>query len=194
MNDSQTTQHDDAERNSSEYVAEAEVDTFSEDTDDATPEQKLKQLRDKFKQCDAEKRQAMEDLQRTRADFLNSKRMLDEQAERAKARVVEKHIEELLPLVDSFDMAVSDPLWNTVDEKWRKGIDGIRSQLQTILGNAQVKSIEQAGVAFDPTIHEAVMEQPAMDGVAPHTVMTILQKGYTRGDIVIRPAKVIVSA
>lgn len=194
MNDSQTTQHDDAEQEGSEYVAEAEVNTISDDMDDAAPEQKVKHWRDKFKQCDTEKRQAMEDLQRTRADFLNSKRMLDEQAERAKARVVEKYVEELLPLVDSFDLAVQDPLWNTVDEKWRKGIDGIRSQLQNILGNAQVKSIEQAGVAFDPAIHEAVMEQPATDGVVPQTVIAVLQKGYTRGDMVIRPAKVIVSA
>jgi len=175
-----------------EYVAEAEEIEISEDGSEATFEQKIKHWRDKFKQCDVEKRQAMEDLQRGRAEFLNAKRMQDEQAKRERDRAVERVMEDLLPLADSFDMALTGAAWDAADAQWKKGIEGIRAQLQGLLTANGVEVIDTVNIPFNPNEHEAVMQE-SREGAAFDTVLAVLQKGYKRKEYIIRPAKVIVS-
>ncbi len=188
MDSSQKAPADMAEK----YVAEADEIEISEDDSEASAEQKIKRWRDKFKQCDVEKRQAMEELQRGRAEFLNAKRMQDEQAKRERDRAVERVMEDLLPLADSFDMALTGVSWETADAQWKKGVEGIRSQLQSLLISNGVEVIETTNIAFDPNQHEAVMQE-TREGVVTDTVLTVLQKGYKRKEYIIRPAKVIVS-
>lgn len=149
--------------------------------------EKVKKLKSKLKDAEEGKRKALEDLQRTRADFLNSKKRLEEQLVRDRERITTQHIEELLPLKDSFDMAMQDPAWNAADEKWQKGVVGIHAQLTAILKNYGVTEIEALGQTFDPHLHEAITQEG--DG---HTVQRIVQKGYRVGDVVIRPARVSV--
>jgi molecular chaperone GrpE len=140
-------------------------------------EDKLKLLREKLQAADEEKRQLLEDLQRAKADFLNSRKRLEEQLERDRERITIKHLEEILPLKDSFDMAMQDPVWNEADEKWRKGVEGIHAQLANVLKSNGITEIE----------HEAVSHEGDGD-----TVVAVLQKGYKKGDTIIRPAKVAV--
>jgi len=149
---------------------------------------KLKSLRDKLRTCDEEKRGHLEELQRTKADFLNSKRRLEEQLTRDKERITEKHVGALLPLADSFDMAMADPSWESCDEKWRKGIEGVFAQLQGILKGYGVEKVGAKGEEFNPEMHEAVSSAPGEEG----KVVDVLQAGYAVGDRIIRPAKVIV--
>src|SRR5690606_19600211 len=91
-----------------ETVLEEETDdSFEpelEDIEEAAGD-KLKKLRDKLKACDEDKRQILEELQRSKADFLNSRKRLENQLERDRERITTGHIEELLPLKDSFDIA-----------------------------------------------------------------------------------------
>ena len=167
-------------------------DTHSEDVEIEDIEEaevsKLKSLRDKLRTCESERRGTLEELQRTKADFLNSKRRLEEQLTRDKERITTKHIEILLPLCDSFDMAMSDPSWESCDEKWRKGIEGVYAQLQGILKTYGVTEVGHAGEEFNPETHEAVSSTEGEEG----KVHQVLQKGYTIGETIIRPAKVIV--
>lgn len=189
--------HTDTARNDeTEYVTEKDenTDDITETEDESyTPEQKIKQLRDKYKQCDAEKRQILEDLQRARAEFLNSRRMLEEQFKRDKERTTERHIEEILPLADSFDMAMQGPLWESSDEVWRKGIEGIRAQLNAILVQNGVTVINEIHIPFNPHEHEAVSEIDSEEE-KPNTILQVIQKGYKRNGFIIRPAKVVISA
>lgn len=173
-----------------ETVLEEETtDSFEpelEDIEEAAAD-KLKKLRDRLKACDEEKRQILEDLQRAKADFLNGKKRLEEQLARDRERITEKHIEELLPLADSFEMAMQGAGWEEADEKWRQGIEGIYAQLVNILKGSGVTEIEALGKEFDPHEHEAVSQEG--DG---HTVTAVLQKGYKVGDVIIRHARVAV--
>lgn len=174
------------------------------ETEDATPleselvdveelvAEKLKSSRDKLKACEEEKRTALEDLQRAKADFLNGRKRLEEQLMRDRIRITSAHIEELLPLADSFNMAISSPTWDTVEERWRKGVEGILMQLSGILKGYGVTTIETTGVPFNPALHEAVANVEVKTTEEIDTVVTILQKGYKQGDVVIRPAKVTV--
>lgn len=159
--------------------------------------QKIKKLQQKLKVCEKEKAEHLEDLQRAKADFLNGKRRLEEERIRDKERAVSDQIERLLPLCDSFQMAMSDTdAWESIDETWRKGIEGIYTQLQRILSSYGVTEIHPTGEAFDPQLHEALTNVPVSDKKDHHKVITVIQNGFTRTvngtEILIRPARVTV--
>lgn len=160
---------------------------------EAQSAEKMKKLRDSLKASEAEKMKALEDLQRARADFLNSKRRLEEQLARDRERIIERMIIDLLPLVDSFEAAQANKeLWEKIDPIQRTGIEGIYAQLMSYLKSNNVEVIETLGKHFSPHEHEAVANVPVTDEAQRDTVIAVLQKGFKRNDVIIRPAKVAV--
>ncbi len=156
---------------------------------------KLKKLRERVASCEEEKKQIQDDLQRTRADFLNARKRLEDERARDHIRHRKAHVEELLPLCDSFEMAMSNKeAWEKTDEIWRKGIEGINNQLMRLLGSYDVKIIEPKGKPFDPYRDEAVGTEVVADEKLVDTVISVLQRGYEMrvGDTteVIRHARV----
>ena len=158
----------------------------------------IKTLKAKLKEADAEKRAALEDLQRTKADFLNARKRLEEERVRDRERSVIKHVEELIPLCDSFEMAMSNKeAWEKIDATWRKGVEGIAAQLQGLLASYKVTTLNPLGATFNPYEHEA-LSTTTTDAEAKHdTVMTVIQKGYVlqKSDgtsELIRPARVVI--
>ena len=163
--------------------------------EEATGAQKMKQLRQKLAKCDEEKRQILEDAAREKADFLNARRRLETERAQDKIRYTKKHIEALLPLCDSFEMARSNKdAWESASENWRKGIEGIHTQLQQLIESYGVSEIAADGADFDPYKHEAIGMTPVTDKMLDHKVIHVLQKGYeisVDGTMeVIRPARV----
>ena len=172
-----------------------EHDDLDLEDEEATGAQKMKQFRQKLAKCDEEKRQIMEDAAREKADFMNARRRLETERAQDKLRYTKKHIEALLPLTDSFEMARSDKdTWESASENWRKGIEGIHTQLQQLLASYGVSEIKAEGTAFDPYRHEAIGMVPVTEKSLDHKVVAVLQKGYeiTMDDKleVIRPARV----
>lgn len=166
---------------------------MDEETGEATLQDKLKTLKKKLAACDEEKRAYLEDLQRVRADFLNSKRRLEEQFSRDKERATDKILIELLSLADSFDTAMKDKeLWNSIDEKWRVGVEAIHTKLSSILSSNNVETIDPLGQKFNPEEHNAVSNTPVEKEKDIDTVVGVLQKGFKRNGTVIRPAMVVV--
>ncbi len=156
---------------------------------------KLKELRQKIARLTEEKQQIQEEAARERADFLNARRRIETERAQDKVRHTMKHIEKLLPLCDSFDMArANKEAWGKADEQWRKGIEGIHTQLQKIIEAYGVKEILGEGQPFDPYKHEAIGTIPVSKKELDHTVVAVLQKGYemdVEGTMeVIRPARV----
>lgn len=170
-------------------------DDMELEDEEATGAQKLKQLRKKLAQCDEEKRNTMEDAAREKADFLNARRRLEGERALDKVRFTKKYIESLLPLADSFEMArANKDSWEKADEVWRKGIEGIHTQLQSLIESYGVIVIDPIGATFDPHKHEAIGTEPVTDKKLHDTVTTVLQRGYeidVSGTMeVIRPARV----
>lgn len=155
------------------------------------PKDKLKKLRDELKNCQKERQEYLDGWQRAKADVLNSKKRAAEEFERARERAAMAHVEKLLPLCDSFSMALSDGAWEEAPESWKKGIEQTHSQLIAILKEYGVEAVGEVGETFDPSIHEAVS---AENGEGGETVTQVLQKGYRMGEQLIRPAKVVVGA
>lgn len=158
---------------------------------------KLKVLRDKLKKCEAERMSHLEELQRAKADFLNAKKRLTEDKENDKRRFAVAHVERLLPLCDSFYMAMADKdAWSEAPEKWRKGIEGIHSQLQSILDSYQVSSVSPVGEDFDPEQHEALSMVPVEDKKQHQKIISVIQQGFVmkgeQREVVVRPARVTI--
>ena len=159
---------------------------------EASASDKQKSLRAKLKICETEKMQALEDAQRTKAEFLNSKKRLEEQAARDVVRAQYKFVMDLLPLADSFDMAMQNTAtWEATDEVWRKGVEGIYQQLQSLLTKHNAVAVDPTGEAFNPEHHEALSTTDSED--ESDTIVSVIQKGYERNGEIIRPAKVVIS-
>lgn len=157
----------------------------------------IKDLRAKLRAAEEAKRDSLEELQRQKADFLNAKRRLEEDKHNDRQRSLNKHIELLLPLCDSFYLAQHDTeTWSAVDEKWRKGVEGIYNQLQNLLASYQVHAFDPTGHPFDPNRQEAISNVQVYDEAAHDTVVNVVQLGYERINEtttdVIRPARVVV--
>lgn len=172
-----------------------------EDTDLVDEEEsgsdKLATMRKKLKACDEDKRQYLEDLQRARADFLNSKKRLEDDSKRKVERAIEEHAARLLPLCDSFVMAMNDKeSWEGLPETWRSGMEGIYNQLLGLLNSYNISVVNPIGESFDPNHHEAVSSVPVEDSNDEGKIVSVLQNGYVRkteaGEVVIRPARVTV--
>ncbi len=172
------------------------VDTELEDME-ATSNNKLKTLQAKLKACEAEKMELLEQSQRAKAEFLNARKRLEDERLRDRERMVEAHIETLIPLYDSFAMAMGNQAaWEAVDKNWRVGVEGIFAQLQSLFASYNVKIENTPGGTFDPQKHEALQNEPVTDEAAHDTILKVVQAGFSRtnaeGETVIRPARVIV--
>jgi len=140
---------------------------------------KLEKVKTKLKQAEEDKRAAMEELASVKADYLNARKRLEEDAVRTIERKNNQHLENLLPLADSFAMAMSNKeVWEKADENWRKGIEGIYAQLLQILRDGGVESIDPTGELFDPNLHEAINTQEVTDDESVDRILSVMQLGY----------------
>jgi molecular chaperone GrpE len=180
-----------------ELTGEDNIDDPELEEIERSSSNKIKTLQAKLKQCEAEKTDLQDNLQRTKAEFLNAKKRLEEEMIRENERAVEKHIQKLIPLCDSFQMAMSNAeAWNAIDAQWRKGVESIKNQLDKILQSYGVSELVPLDQDFDPNLHEAMAEVPVTEADKDHTVVAVIQNGYMREhngrQTLIRPARVSV--
>ncbi len=136
-----------------------------------------------------EKAQAyLANWQRAAADYQNFKRRVEEERSEAARFANAALIINLLPVVDDLERALRSLDVNLRGLTWVEGIYLIHRKLLMVLENAGVTEIPAEGLDFDPTVHEAISQAEGEEG----KVVAVVQKGYTLGDRVIRPALVIV--
>ncbi len=183
-----------------------DIETIDDDTDTTEMEledaeeitgDKLKSLRSKLKEAETKARDLHEELQRNKADFLNARKRLEEERLRDRERAAVMHVEKLLPLCDSFFLAMQDKnAIESSDPKWRRGIEGTYAQLRGIMDSYGITAFDPTGEEFDPTRHEALTMIPVSDESNHNRIISVIQQGYTqkRGDVIelIRPARVTV--
>jgi molecular chaperone GrpE len=128
--------------------------------------------------------------QRLQADFENyRKRVLREQTALVE-RATEGLIERLLPVVDSFELAIANIGGDTDVESLRKGVELVYAELLGVLERAGLEPINAQGEPFDPNVHEAVMQE---DGPGEPRVGGVLRSGWKLKGRVLRPAMVKVT-
>ncbi len=165
----------------------------TEDGDALPTKDVVKKLRADLKQARKEKEEYLTGWQRAKADYVNLQKSEGEKYKELRTHVTTAMIEDLLPVLDSFDMAMSNKeAWEKVDANWRNGIEYIRSQFYRVLEENNVAPINQIGVKFDPNLHESISTTETSDESKDHTISSVTQSGYKIGDKIIRPARVVV--
>jgi molecular chaperone GrpE len=101
-------------------------------------------------------------------------------------------LRDLLPVLDNVLRALEAADKTTDVESLRSGFRMTAQQIEKVLGSHGCQTIETDGTAFDPTVHDAILQQDAA-GVAPGTVVGTASRGYRLHDRVVRPAQVIVA-
>ena len=129
---------------------------------------------------------------RITAEMVNTLRRKDEETNRLLKYSNESLITELLPVIDNFERALNVDAKTTDIESYQKGMTMIYNSIKNILEKFEVKEIEAIDKEFDPSYHQAVMQEEK-EGTKENIVIEVLQKGYTYKDKVIRPAMVKVS-
>jgi molecular chaperone GrpE len=132
--------------------------------------------------------------QRTQADFENYRKRSARDAAVATQRGAMKLAKELLPAVDNLERALehAPEASDDSEQAFLAGIQHVQSDLVAALQRAGIERYSPEGEPFDPTLHEAVAQQP-VDGFAPGTVVEVFQRGYRIGENVVRPARVVVA-
>jgi molecular chaperone GrpE len=151
----------------------------------------LKRLREKIKKLEAEKKEYLDLSQRTRADYMNFKKEVDAERTMVRKFATKRFIEELLPVLDAYDMAQGNKeAWEKVDQNWRVGIEYIFGQFRSVLEKEGVIQFGKVGDEFDPNLHESMEMVAVTDGSENGKIVSVLQSGYRMHDTVLRPARV----
>lgn len=125
------------------------------------------------------------------ADFENYKRRMERDSAALYTAYRRKLLERFLPVFDNLERALA---YNASgDDKLRGGIEATLRVFESALSSEGVKPIDVKGKPFDPRVAEAIGTAPAAGGVEDETVMEVAEKGYTIGEELLRPAKVIVA-
>ncbi|HEX3224667.1 MAG TPA: nucleotide exchange factor GrpE [Gaiellaceae bacterium] len=129
-------------------------------------------------------------LLRVAADFDNYKKRVAREREEYVALANERLVKELLPILDDLERAL-DAVGQHEEATVEEGVRLVHRSLAGLLERNGVREIATEG-KFDPHVHEALLSQPseAEEG----SVIDVVQKGYTLGDRVVRPARVVIAA
>jgi molecular chaperone GrpE len=130
---------------------------------------------------------------RAKAEVDNIRRRASQDVEKARKFALEKFAGEMLTVVDNLERGLA-----TIDaeaEEQKNTFEGINLTLQGLMSGLEkfgVKAVDPQDQPFNPEFHQA-MSMQEVPGVAPNTVIAVMQKGYELNGRLIRPAMVMVS-
>jgi molecular chaperone GrpE len=140
----------------------------------------------------AEKDELFAKLQRVSADYINYQKRSAKQISESIVYEKEMIIKSLLPVLDSFEHTINGAENIGDAENLRKGVKIIYDQILAVLKNYGVEQISSVGQKFDPSCHQAMMQETSADK-EDGVVLKELQKGYQLGEKVLRPGRVVVN-
>jgi molecular chaperone GrpE len=141
---------------------------------------------DETERLRAERDALVDRLARLQAEFENARRRADREKNEFREYAVAGAVEQFLPVLDNFNLALKAT--GSADQL-RTGVELIVKQMEDVLRNLNVQTVETVGVAFDPRYHEALdsVENPELpDG----QVQDEVRRGYRIKDRLLRPAMV----
>lgn len=125
------------------------------------------------------------DLQRLQAEYANYRKRVDRDRAVAHELAVASVLNELLPILDDLDRAKQH-------DELQGGFKSVADQLMNVTTKLGLEQYGEAGSAFDPQIHEALLHSTSSEVTEP-TASAILQSGYRYKNRILRPARVAVT-
>lgn len=124
-----------------------------------------------------------------KAEGENMRRRAAEDIDKARKFALEKFSNEMLAVKDSLDAALL--IEATEVQSYKDGVELTAKQLASVFDKFNIAEVNPVGEKFDPNKHQAISMLESDQ--EPNTVITVLQKGYTLNDRVLRPALVMVA-
>ena len=166
-------------------------------TDDARPteEQRVDEAprsdeADALAAAAKERDEYLEALQRLKAEFDNYRKRVARDQQELAARAHERLVRELVPVLDDLERAL-EAASEHEEAKLEEGVRLVHRSLADLLAREGLIEVEIDG-KFDPHTQEALLSQPSDEEEG--SVLQVLQKGYSLGERVVRPARVVISA
>ena len=161
-----------------------------EDTEAIDP---IKEMEEKVASLEKEAAESHDRMLRVAAEFENYKKRAAREMNDFRKFANENFLKAMLPVVDNLDRAIES---STNDKHANTSVvEGVSMTLKEILKvfeEFSVKPFESLGKTFDPSLHQAVMQEET-EAYPENTVLKELQKGYMIHDRLLRPAMVVVS-
>ena len=165
---------------------------------------KNKQKAEEQEQSETEKQSEVEEqiseadglkdsLKRIQAEFENYKKRSSREIEEFRKFANQSLIKEMLSVVDNLELAMNSTNdHKTIDKDLLQGLEMTHKEILKVFEKFNVKPIDAKGQPFDPTFHEAVMQEETND-YAKNTVINEMQRGYMIHDRLLRPSMVVVA-
>ena len=147
-------------------------------------------LEEQVAALEAERDEHLNDLKRVAAEFENYRKRVARDQESLVARAHERLVKELLPVLDDLERALAAAEEHE-EATLEEGVRLVHRELEEALRREGLAEIATKG-HFDPHIHEALLSQPSEQDEG--AILEVVQKGYTLGDRVVRPASVVIAA
>lgn len=183
--------HTNAEAADKDDKVHDKKDLNEEDTPESVDP--LKQMEQKVESLKKEAAENHDRLLRVAAEFENYKKRATREMNDFRKFANESFVKAMLPVVDTLDLAIES---SSNDKNANKSmVEGVNMTLKEILKVFEqfgVKRFESIGKTFDPSLHQAVMQEETKE-YPDNTVLKELQKGYMIHDRLLRPAMVVVS-
>lgn len=190
MKDKENLKKDPNEKEKMDSVKEEKNNKQTEQSPDETEIDQLKKTIDELK----EKNDQLQDqFLRSQAEIANMNNHFKKERSQLLMYSGQELAQAILPGVDNLKRALDTETDGSASEQLKKGIEMVLNQLNEALKNNQITEIADSGVAYDPTIHQAVSVVEAQKDEEKNIVKQILQSGYKLKDRVIRPAMVVVT-
>lgn len=168
---------------------------MNDDNNDDKPEliehPSYEEMMQKLDEAEQKANQFWERILRMQAENENATRRVERDVSNAHKYALEKFVNELVPIIDSLELCIT----NTAETSAKAVIDGVKLTLKMFYSAMEkfgVKQVNPVNQPFDPEYSQAISMQ-FDDSVKAGTVLSVLQKGYTLNDRLIRPALVVVS-
>ena len=192
----QTEIEDSENQDQSEEPTQVEIQTPKTSPDGGTESQIADESQGSASQLEEAQQQAQDSydrLLRVSAEFDNYKKRTAREMQDVIKYANEKIFKELLTVVDNLERAIDAAgVDRADDDPLVKGIHLTLGEVLKILERHKVSPVKALGEPFDPTYHQAMMQEEVADQ-APNTVVREMQKGYVIHDRLLRPAMVVVS-
>jgi len=170
-----------------EEKLEAAAEAISEE------QQKINELELALSAAQATVADQKDSVIRAKAEVDNIRRRSAQDVEKARKFALEKFAGEMLTTVDNLERALQN--FDKEDEAQKAMLEGIELTYQGLMSSLEksgVVAVDPQDQPFNPELHQA-MSMQEVPGVAPNTVIAVMQKGYELNGRLIRPAMVMVS-
>jgi molecular chaperone GrpE len=156
-------------------------------------ENPVKELEAKLEAKEKEAVETYDRLLRASAEFENYKKRSSREMEEFRKFANQSLIKEMLSVVDNLELAMNSTNGHkAIDKDLLQGLEMTHKEILKVFEKFNVKPIDAKGQPFDPTFHEAVMQEETNDS-PKNTVINELQKGYMIHDRLLRPSMVVVA-